>query len=193
MAEWRTRRGLTLVETMVSAAIVTLTISGTVLHLRQSLWTARRNHEYLIADSLAWDVLWRAYNTSSAWTPPSTNETLRTVVTGPGSAREELYGADALEREHDDRDSQNKRLKVRLTVADIAPDAEVSHVLPKPGGGAKELVAEVSWGDLRPIILVDGQGNEAPMERRSRRFTMRKSAYDRAWHRVETDIDGGRH
>lgn len=79
MSGFKARDGVTLIETLVAVAITLIILSASVLSLRQMEWGARRNHEYLVADSLAWDVIWKAYN-SPRWSSAiaGTNSALRT-------------------------------------------------------------------------------------------------------------------
>lgn len=79
MRSFKARVGVTLIETLVAVAITSIILSASVLSLRQMEWGARRNHEYLVADTLAWDVIWRAYN-SPRWASAihGTNSMLRT-------------------------------------------------------------------------------------------------------------------
>lgn len=135
MIGFKTRDGVTLIETLVAVAITSIILSASVLSLRQMEWGARRNHEYLVADSLAWDVIWKAYN-SPRWSSAiaGTNSALRTgllvrdnedvtvrLVTSPDGSLETLIKWRDLrplkldENLPDDLDAQHRHRRLNMT------------------------------------------------------------------------------
>lgn len=172
MRTFKSRGGVTLIETLVAVAMTSLVLSGSVLSLRQMEWSARRNHEYLVADSIAWDVIWKAYN-SPRWSSAiaGTNSMLRTGWNAGlqeqkrGETVGSLPGFRILQRQGDDRGTK----------------AEVKLVTMPDGS----LETTVSWKDLRPLVSGNGLDGE---DTRRRRLTMKRPrTFDRFWRRVEID------
>lgn len=60
----RSKRGVTLVEVMLAASILALTVLAVFEGIAVSARIARENAEYLQADAYAFDLAWKRYNES---------------------------------------------------------------------------------------------------------------------------------
>ena len=169
----QSRPGVSLLEVVIAVAMSSMLILATVWEMRQLLWVARQNHQALVADSLAWDVVWRAYN-AQGWSMPAAM-TNGELTVGYDSQGYRLAGASALARAVDG--GADSASRVSLAVGDVTP-------LRAGGRRLRSLAAEVRWYDDVPVWSDTAVAEHWHV----RRVGLYKPAFERSWTRVEEDV-----
>ena len=164
--------GYSLLEVMVALAISSALILATVWEMRQLLWVARQNHQALVADSLAWDVVWRAYS-AQGWSMPAAMTNSELTV-GYDSQGDRLAGAAVLARDRADFNTNSVALAVN------------TRPLLDGGRNWRQLTAEVRWYDDVPVK--SGTAADAGKKWHVWRVGLPKPAFERSWTRVEEDV-----